>query len=272
MRQMGSSLIILMGISLATFAEAGWLEDLSKQAQQNLDRQVQRAAGTQSSGPQRQPTPAWPGAGSNRGEWPAFPNQGSGGVLRQRDWKVFCRTKGLTSDTRNNGSIHTGQHQPATNGYLLLESGFPSDSAARNWISQRCPSWRCDWNGRCVAQGTPTDIDRAGAVSRPGSGGAGRRADWKVFCRTDGLTSNTRNNGRIHTGQKQPPTGRYILLKSGFSSDAAARGWINQTCPSWRCDWNGQCVSAQTPYSIDQTPRRVIPDPEDALGGGLFGQ
>jgi hypothetical protein len=155
-------LIVFLGVSVSAVSVADWLQDMTNQAQQDLKLQGQRATGGGTSGPQS-PRGGGGGGGQGMGSWPGGSGYkpGPGGAAQIQDWKVFCRAEGLTSQTRNNGSIHTGEQYPWTGRYILMRGGFPSDAAARNWISQNCSSWRCDWNGRCVTQGTPWNIDEA---------------------------------------------------------------------------------------------------------------
>lgn len=152
-------LIMVVGTSVSGALFADWLQDLSRQAEENLRLQGQRAIGGVPPAPP--PQGGGSGGGQGTGAWHGGSGYGagSGGAPRIQDWKVICRTEGLTSQTRNNGLIHTGERLPPIGKYTLMRGGFPSDAAARNWIGQYCPSWRCDWDGRCVAQGTPYGID-----------------------------------------------------------------------------------------------------------------
>ena len=73
------------------------------------------ATGGGTSGPQS-PRGGGGGGGQGMGGWPGGSGYkpGPGGAAQIQDWKVFCRAEGLTSQTRNNGSIHTGEQYPWT--------------------------------------------------------------------------------------------------------------------------------------------------------------
>jgi len=94
-----------------------------------------------------------------------------------------------------------------------MEGGFLGEPDARMWLDMHCPRWRCDKDGKCA--------------SGPAMGG-----DWYVYCAGD---------GEIELGHGTPRK-RERIMASGFLGEPDARIWVEQNCPSWRCNADCQCL------------------------------
>lgn len=149
--------ILLVAVMLPCLALAGdWLEQMSKDAQRNL--QIQQQHGGFYPPPPQFPPP--PGSGSSGGQtggfgFPAGPGSGIGlgGRPPVESWYVFCNVTGTTQQQPNIGNIEIGKQQPFNPNYKIMGRPHSSEPVARNWVNVNCPSWRCNWNGACVTFG-----------------------------------------------------------------------------------------------------------------------
>jgi len=158
MRTLTTTVALFVSALLPNAALAGdWLEEMSKDAKRNLQIQKQQGGLNPNPGPPptgsgnppqgHQPNvPGWstgPGAGRT----------GPGGRPPVESWYVFCNTTGTNQQQPDIGHIEIGKQQPFNPRYKIMGRPYSSEPAARAWVDQNCPSWRCNWNGACVPQG-----------------------------------------------------------------------------------------------------------------------
>jgi hypothetical protein len=73
---------------------------------------------------------------------------------------------------------------------------------------------------------------------------------WYVLCNKSGTNYQNQNGGRVELGKQLPAAGSHYMriqhssLQGGYAKYEAAKAAVNQYCPSWRCNWNGGCVSS----------------------------
>ncbi len=144
LRLFGATLGLLVGsLLVAETAHAGcqaksaWddscQQELFRQAQENLQRQRQG---------------------------------GYGGNPAPKRWYVFCNKTGANYSNRNAGRIEIYQ-RPFNANYSQIAGPFTAEPLARNWVDTECPSWQCDWNSRCVAAGTGSNLGGGYGTSCP---------------------------------------------------------------------------------------------------------
>jgi hypothetical protein len=80
---------------------------------------------------------------------------------------------------------------------------------------------------------------------------------WHVFC--------NRNGRNVELGIHKP-NNNYTQMAGPFNNEPEARDWVNRSCSSWRCDWNGACVGATGGNAGTPCP------PGTYLNQGVFGQ
>jgi len=86
---------------------------------------------------------------------------------------------------------------------------------------------------------------------------------WYAACNTEGRY--------VVLGKAPlPQSPRHVILAGPFNDEPSARAWVNNNCPSWRCDYDGRCL----PPESSGSGSRSVPPPSDSggTGGGLFGQ
>ncbi|MHB8881626.1 MAG: hypothetical protein ACYC69_09000 [Thermodesulfovibrionales bacterium] len=93
-------------------------------------------------------------------------------------WYVLCNKSGTNYQNQNAGRIELGKQLPADVNYLMishssLDRRFNTYESAKSAVNQYCPSWRCNWNGGCVASGGGGKPDIGGCPpgTRPGPWG-----------------------------------------------------------------------------------------------------
>ncbi len=124
---------------------------------------------------------------------------------RGGEWKVLCDKK--------SGEITLSKEWDPTQ-HIIMDEGFLGEPDARAWVESNCPTWRCTVDGRPAL-------------------GVQMGGDWYVYCAGD---------GEIQIGHGSPGPHLQRVMKDGFRGEQDARLWVNQNCPSWRCDANCQCI------------------------------
>ena len=131
------SLLVAEGAYAGCQAKSPWddscQQELFRQAQENLQRQRQG------------------GYGGNPGSKP---------------WYVFCNKTGANYSNRNARRIEIYE-RPFNSNYIQIAGLFNSEPPARNWVDSNCPTWQCDWNSRCVAAGTGSNLGGGYGTSCP---------------------------------------------------------------------------------------------------------
>jgi hypothetical protein len=172
MRTLTTGLALLVAAMLPNAALAGdWLEEMSKDAQRNL--QIQKQQGGFYSNPGLPPPgPGWPPQGNQGSQgsqgsqtpgWSTGPGGGGtglGGRPPIESWYVFCNTTGTNQQQPDIGNIEIGKSQPFNPKYKIMGRPHSSEPVARAWVNQNCPSWRCNWNGACVRPGISEPQER----------------------------------------------------------------------------------------------------------------
>ena len=122
-----------------------------------------------------------------------------------------------------------------------------SDQAKRNLQRQR----ECPPSGNCGGGSQnpwgPNNNRGGGSNNNSTVSGPMATVRWFVLCNTMGTRARTQNVGNIELGM--PPTNNnyYKIMAGSFQNEPTARNWVTRNCPSWRCDWNANCVAAGTP-------------------------
>jgi len=84
-------------------------------------------------------------------------------LLAQQDhWYAMCNKPQRT--------VVLGKHIANTD-YVVMHGPVVGEPAARNWVNTYCPSWRCDWNGRCIKNKKPLPRGRWNGSGRGYDGG-----------------------------------------------------------------------------------------------------
>ncbi len=66
--------------------------------------------------------------------------------------------------------------------------------------------------------------------------GQANQAKWYAACNTSGRY--------VVVGKAPlPQSPRHVILAGPFNDEPSARAWVNSNCPSWKCDYNGRCLS-----------------------------
>ena len=140
---------------------------------------------------------------------------------RGGEWRIFCDTQ--------SGAVTVGTGTPRS-GQVVMDEGFLEEPDARMWLDLHCPRWRCTRDGNCAE-------------------GPARGGDWYVFCA---------DSREVRLGSGHPDRTRDRIMADDFFSESDARLWVNQNCPTWRCDFQNRCVlpsgredEAETKTSID---------------------
>ncbi|MBT8333070.1 MAG: hypothetical protein KJP19_01460, partial [Deltaproteobacteria bacterium] len=158
---------------------------------------------------------------------------------RKGDWKVLC--------DKQNYSVGIGKSNDVTR-FLAMASGFTSEKDARSWVTQSCPSWICNEGGGCAE------------TSRGGG-------QWAVVC--------SKKHGGIGLTRHPDPTNSWIYA-DGLRGEKDARLWVEQRCPSWRCNREGMCIPGalvkrdkplELPPDFDEM-NKPTPLPKDSGHGG----
>jgi len=137
-------------------------------------------------------------------------------------WFALC-------DPRS-GQVSYGEN-PDLVRHRIIGGPFPGPRTAKDWIDKSCPSWRCTQGGGCAT-------------------GPRRGGDWAVVC--------SKAHGGISLIRNPDPT-RFWIFSSGLYGEPDARLWVNQRCPSWRCDREGRCLPGVR--RRDDPPLEVPPEP-----------
>jgi len=143
---------------------------------------------------------------------------------RGGEWKVLCG--------RNDLRIYIGKTYDVTK-FILVQEGFLGEPDARAWASQRYPNWECTQSG--------------GPVTAPRTGGR-----WAVVC--------SKQHGGVSLTQ-YPDRVNYYVWGEGFFGEPDARRWVDQNCPSWRCDAYGRCLTGVARVPADRPPLELPPEP-----------
>ena len=157
------------------------------------------------------------------------------GPAKGGKWHVVCNKK--------TGAITFTKHRPGSLNLRVMAGGFRGEPEARLWQEQNCPMGRCDSSGRCA---------RSPVAVRPSQGG------WYVTCYLP--------TGNIEIGKKTISYSSNKVLAGPYLGEPDARLWVDQNCPSWRCDSHGRCLSGGF-REIGQDDGRS----RDVSSGGGFG-
>jgi len=143
---------------------------------------------------------------------------------RGGEWKVLCG--------RNDLRIYIGKTYDATK-FILVQEGFLGEPDARAWANQNYPNWECTQSGA--------------PVTAPRMGGR-----WAVVC--------SKQHGGVSLTQ-YPDSTRDWIWGQGFFGEPDARRWVDQNCPSWRCDAYGRCLTGVARSKPEDRPLEVPPEP-----------
>lgn len=80
-------------------------------------------------------------------------------------WYAACNTAGRYVVVAKAPLPQSPQH-------IVLAGPFKDEPSARAWVNYNCPSWRCDYDGRCIPQGSGGSGNR-NVPPVPDSGGTG---------------------------------------------------------------------------------------------------
>jgi len=122
-----------------------------------------------------------------------------------------------------------------------------SDQARRDM--QRTPERvnnQPGYGSGCQPPGSPGCSQGPWGPNNRSTSGPMATVKWFVLCNTKGIRERTQNVGNIELGS--PPTNNndYKTMTGSFQNEPMARNWVNSNCPTWRCDWNANCVAAGT--------------------------
>jgi len=139
-------------------------------------------------------------------------------------WAVVC--------DKNNGSVGLTEYPNVVSQWILGENFF-GEVDARMWANQKCPSWRCDQDGKCG------DAPRKGGK-------------WAVVC--------DKSNGVVGLTEYPNVVSQWIL-DDHFFGEVDARMWANKNCPTWRCNRDGKCLPGSQPIEgAGGRPLELPPD------------
>ncbi len=147
-------------------------------------------------------------------------------------WYALCQKQGL--------QVVYGKSTDPTR-YQVMQGPFPGPRNAEFWIRQNCPSWKCTAAGACAA---------AGEVRGGGN--------WAAVC--------SRSHGGAAVTQHPNVTQHWIWQERLFG-EPDARAWMDQNCPSWRCDRDGRCLAGSRPQETTASgqPVELPPDASDVV-------
>jgi len=124
-------------------------------------------------------------------------------------WFVVCQTQGDRCAVAFTEDVDHGRHE-------VLSEALPGPRTAEQWIDVNCPSGRCTLNGSCA--------------DRPVRGG-----EWAVLCNT--------GSGEVTLARAPSMAPDREVMAEDFCGEPDARWWVEDNCPSWRCDTWGQCAT-----------------------------
>ncbi|MGD0918665.1 MAG: Calx-beta domain-containing protein, partial [Thermodesulfobacteriota bacterium] len=128
-------------------------------------------------------------------------------------WSVICDKKDL--------HVYSTKSAPDLTRYWIMAQGLLGEPDANFWIQTNCPTGLCTDGGGCAKAG----------VARKGG-------KWAVVC--------DKNNESVGLTEYPNVVSQWIWVDNLFG-EPDARMWVNQNCPSWRCDRDGKCAKADAP-------------------------